>query len=1161
MANMRMTAGVLMIHGLLVCGCGGSEQGSDESTLFRLSDEPPGENCPNGGIRVDTGFDLDGDGVLDDDEVLDTVYICHGKEGEPGEDGKGGADGEKGEPGEDGKDGADGEKGEPGEPHDPGPCDGNSPPVITTIHIDGIEHTGANIPVRLDSPALVEIEAADAEGDELAFMLIGDAEVIDEGEGVFSVLSPDDRVMHLHAAVSDGCSMATESFSLVPLNEYWTAEPQDELSWSGADAYCTDLTLQGHDDWRLPTISELRALIQRCPATEVGGECTTPSMCGSLDFSMCYDDTCLGCERRDDAGYSKLGVGGIFWSASKVNLIGQDSTEYAWALDFETAGIFYERHPNPHRAFCVRTDPPDPCVPNPCEGLPDSDEVCVALDEEFSCGCLEGYVWNGSICAETELQEQWSDALSGFTFEQARNYCAQLDKGGHTDWKLPSISELRELIDGCPSTEPDGTCAVDNDCPEHESCWTDDCFGCGFSHSGYSRLGDVGTIWSATLASEAYAWAVDFQRARLGPAIIINIWPGQETDRHKVRCVRDETMGTQREVDCEGLPEHASWNTASSITQTWDGYSWSPSSEPVHLYNEEPSTLECRFKCDEGFFWDGEACVVLVWAEEPVFDLMQFGGRLHCDNLTEDGMTDWRLPTISELRTLIQNCPSTETGGSCNVTDDCTDESCASQCHACNEDDHSKLGDTGLFWASQISSQGPTGIFRWTVNFTSAGLHSRHQNHTANTRCVRHETEPGSYVGEERVMQCVGLPDDAVWNTVDEIIQKWDGGKWSPTYVGSYNEDASDAECRFKCEPGLAWTGFACMDPDYLAKWSEKNSTSMNWDEAAGYCEDLVEGGYDDWRLPSISELRSLIRNCAVTETGGDCEIADWCVWVGECNNDECDGCPSAGDGRYSKLGDTRSLWSSTPVEGYEERGQYGVAWQVEYARAQVRYASKQNPKPVRCIRSEIGEERSAACVGLPRAASWNTANVISQTWDGEGWDPPELGVHDDEPSETECRFTCDEDLAWYADACVHEDHLEELEDRWSSRAPDIYTDRDEVISYCDELDEAGHDDWRLPTISELRTLVINCPNLEPGGACGVTDDCYGENCWSSACVCGEVDDDTRFSKLNDLRLMWSATTDFHGSGDTWFIHFYDGEMRLTREPPAIVRCTRDPTE
>jgi ELWxxDGT repeat protein len=53
------------------------EDGQDGLTsLIRLDDEAPGVNCPNGGVAIKTGVDLDRDGVLQDGEVTQTKYVC-----------------------------------------------------------------------------------------------------------------------------------------------------------------------------------------------------------------------------------------------------------------------------------------------------------------------------------------------------------------------------------------------------------------------------------------------------------------------------------------------------------------------------------------------------------------------------------------------------------------------------------------------------------------------------------------------------------------------------------------------------------------------------------------------------------------------------------------------------------------------------------------------------------------------------------------------------------------------------------------------------------------------------------------------------------------------------------------------------------------------------
>gem|GEM_PF-5761711 len=58
--------------------CAEKEVSTD--TLMRISDEPAGKNCEFGGKRIERGLDLDGDLVLDDDEVQNTEFVCAEKE-------------------------------------------------------------------------------------------------------------------------------------------------------------------------------------------------------------------------------------------------------------------------------------------------------------------------------------------------------------------------------------------------------------------------------------------------------------------------------------------------------------------------------------------------------------------------------------------------------------------------------------------------------------------------------------------------------------------------------------------------------------------------------------------------------------------------------------------------------------------------------------------------------------------------------------------------------------------------------------------------------------------------------------------------------------------------------------------------------------------------
>ena len=93
--------------------------------------------------------------------------------------------------------------------------------------------------------------------------------------------------------------------------------------------------------------------------------------------------------------------------------------------------------------------------------------------------------------------------------------------------------------------------------------------------------------------------------------------------------------------------------------------------------------------------------------------------------------------------------------------------------------------------------------------------------------------------------------------------------------------------------------------------WSPKSSNRMTWYGALSYCNNLTECGYSDWHLPTISELRTLIKNCSGTVTGGSCDVTDSCLSY-SCKNDACIGCSYDSSGKYSKLGDSSWLWSSS---------------------------------------------------------------------------------------------------------------------------------------------------------------------------------------------------------------------------------------------------------
>lgn len=124
-------------------------------------------------------------------------------------------------------------------------------------------------------------------------------------------------------------------------------------------------------------------------------------------------------------------------------------------------------------------------------------------DDDIADDDLSDEVWTDSISG---LRWQNGDAC-GFSWEQAKAYCGNLSWGGFSDWRLPTVSELRSLIRGCENTATGGACGVTDDCLAYMSCWNPPCNGCAY----FGGPGPGGRYWPAELAGDGWIFWSSFQ--------------------------------------------------------------------------------------------------------------------------------------------------------------------------------------------------------------------------------------------------------------------------------------------------------------------------------------------------------------------------------------------------------------------------------------------------------------------------------------------------------------------------------------------------------------------------------------------------------------------------------------------------------------------------
>ena len=172
---------------------------------------------------------------------------------------------------------------------------------------------------------------------------------------------------------------------------------------------------------------------------------------------------------------------------------------------------------------------------------------------------------------------------------------------------------------------------------------------------------------------------------------------------------------------------------------------------------------------------------------------------------------------------------------------------------------------------------------------------------------------------------------------------------------GEDTEDSEDVE--LVCdEPDdfsdLIWLFAEDMDNNLITELH----INITWNQANNYCEGLELDGFDDWRLPTIHELRSLIIEDSCPEAE-ECGLIDRCLQGLEedssCNK-ICDWDQNINPEGYGDLDyviSSVSYWSSTESTVEDEH------WILNFAHASLNSGNENHILAGTCVRSDEDED------------------------------------------------------------------------------------------------------------------------------------------------------------------------------------------------------------
>jgi hypothetical protein len=285
-------------------------------------------------------------------------------------------------------------------------------------------------------------------------------------------------------------------------------------------------------------------------------------------------------------------------------------------------------------------------------------------------------------------------------------------------------------------------------------------------------------------------------------------------------CVGPSEPGVDGTIPCPGVPGEPACATTDYCGQDAQ-YGWDAAQGDGARFSVTPSDTDEALVTDSvtGLVWQqcaggqtGAGC-----AGEATLESW-YDGVAHCEASTWGGVDDWTLPNSFELQSIVDY----------STTSPAFDRSVFVNAPSTFLDDTDQWW-IECIWSASDYARDPT--VAWVLmsnngDFSEGSGREYHLNDKAidgwpgcYTRCVRQSARP-TWRRMQRVVTEAGEP------VVADMVTKhlWQG-----------------------CSAGQ--TGRDCAQAAHM----------IDWKSALAYCEGLTWAGYDDWRLPNIKTLRSIV--------------------------------------------------------------------------------------------------------------------------------------------------------------------------------------------------------------------------------------------------------------------------------------------------------------